>query len=106
MLKFQSPVLFTATTDGDIADNIGDLRAKAKEISDQIAFFEGLLKHKGVEVAEGKRFRVTIAYGVEQRRPDWKAIALKLNALPMLIDLYTKVTTSDRVRVTAHTKRS
>ena len=30
MLKLQSPVVFDVTTDGDIADSLGELRAKAK----------------------------------------------------------------------------
>ena len=105
MSAFAVKQFLNVSTDGDIADELGALRAQAKEIADQAAFLEGLLKSKGTTVAEGKRFRVSISYGVETKRTDWKAVAMKLNALPMLIDLFTKVSVSDRVRVTAPTKR-
>jgi hypothetical protein len=92
------------STDGDVADELGDLRAKMKALADQAAFLEGLLKEKGVTVAEGKRYRVAITYGIETRRTDWHAVADALDAPQPLIDANTSVTLSTRVRVGAHRK--
>jgi hypothetical protein len=106
MLKLQSPVVFDVTTDGDIADSLGELRAKAKAIGDRMKELEGMLKEKRVKVAEGKRFRVAISYDVETSRTNWKTVAEYLKAPQDLIDACTTVSVSDRVTVKAHTKKA
>ena len=105
MSAFAVKQFLNVSTDGDIADELGALRAQAKEIADQAAFLEGLLKSKGTTVAEGKRYRVAITYGVETSRVAWKQVAEDLAAPQGLIDAHTSTSVSDRVRVTAHTKR-
>ena len=105
MSAFAVKQFLNVSTDGDIADELGALRSQAKEIADQAAFLEGLLKSKGTTLAEGKRYRVAITYGVETSRVAWKQVAEGLAAPQSLIDANTSVSVSDRVRVTAHTKR-
>jgi len=95
---------YNVTTDGDIADSMGELRAQIKKLQDQQSFLEGLLKAKGVTLAEGNAFRVSISYGVETSRVDWKAVAEKLNPSRQLLTAHTSVSASDRVRVTAMKK--
>ena len=96
--------LSDVSTDGDIADELGDLRAKAKAIADQVTFLEEVLKDKGVTVAEGKRFRVTVSYGVETKRVDWHGVAEDLQVPAEVVERHTYVSVGDRVRVTAHKK--
>lgn len=96
---------FNVSTDADIADELGELRAKAKAIADQSAFLERLLKEKGVTVAEGKRYRVAISYSIETHRVNWRAVAEALNAPDSLIAEHSSVSLVDRVRVSAHSKR-
>ena len=96
--------LIDITNDSCVADEIGALRGKIKALRDQQTFLEGLLKHKGVTVAEGEQYRVTISYAIETRRVDWKAIAAKLEPSRQLTTAYTSFTVSDRVAVKAHTK--
>lgn len=96
--------IINITTDGDIADALGALRARIKTLKDQQAFYEGLLKEKHITEAEGETFRVTISYDVATSRVDWKSIAEKLGASQQRIAGNTNVTYSDRVRVTAKTK--
>jgi hypothetical protein len=96
--------VYNVTTDGDIADALGEVRAQIKALQDQQDFIEGLLKAKGVTLAEGRMFRVSISYGVEAARVDWKAVAEKLQPSRQLVTAHTKVSSSDRVRVTAMKK--
>jgi hypothetical protein len=96
--------VYNVTTDGDIADALGEVRAQVKALQDQQDFLEGLLKAKGVEQAEGRLFRVSISYGVETSRVDWKAVAEKLQPSRQLVTAHTKTSTGDRVRVTAMRK--
>jgi hypothetical protein len=104
MSAFAIKQFLNVSTDGDIADELGDLRAKAKEIADQMKFLEDLLKHKRVELAEGKKFRVRISYDIETHRIDWKSAAVALGADEEFLDDYSTVSTHDRVQVTAHPK--
>jgi hypothetical protein len=104
MSAFALKHFLNVSTDGDIADELGNLRAAAKEIADQMKFLEGLLKHKRVELAEGKKFRVKIAYDIETTRVDWKSAAVALGADESFLAQFEKVALSDRVQVTAHPK--
>ncbi len=92
------------TTDGDIADALGAARAKLKQAADAVRFLEDMLKYKGVTEANGEHYRVKIAYGIETKRVDWKAVADKLQPSRQLVQAHSKVTTSDRVTVSAHKK--
>ena len=94
------------STDADVADELGALRAQAKVIADQAKFLEGLLKEKRVAVAEGKKYRVTISYDIETERVAWKNVAEQLGASAELIEANSSVSKSDRVLVTAHKKRA
>jgi hypothetical protein len=96
--------VYNVTTDGDIADGLGEVRAQIKKLQDQQAFLEGLLKAKGVTLAEGDAFRVSISYGVETSRVDWKSVAEKLKPSRQLLTAHTSTSSSDRVRVTAMKK--
>ena len=99
-----SPRFFDATDDGAVADELGKLRAEIDTLRNSAEFLEGLLKHKGVTEAEGALFRVRISYDVETRRVNWKDVAAKLNPSRQLVQAHTRVSTSDRVLVTAKRK--
>jgi hypothetical protein len=98
------PRFFDATDDGAVADELGKLRAEIDTLRNSAEFLEGLLKHKGVTEAEGALFRVRISYDIETKRVSWKDVAAKLNPSRQLVQAYTKVSTSDRVLVTAKKK--
>ena len=99
-----NPRFFNATTDAEIADELGALRAEIDDLRKAAAFLEDLLKHKHVQEAEGSLFRVKISYGVETKRVNWKDVAEKLGPSRQLIQAHTSVSTSDRVLVTAKRK--
>jgi len=97
----QTNRFFDATTDADVADEIGALRAEIDQLRKAEAFLVDLLKHKGVEAVDGKHYRVAISYGVETKRTDWHAVAERLGPSRQLVQAHTRVTTADRVRVSA-----
>ena len=99
-----NPRFFDATDDGAVADELGKLRAEIDTLKNSAEFLEGLLKHKGVTEAEGALFRVRISYDIETKRVSWKDVAAKLNPSRQLVQAHTKVSTSDRVLVTAKRK--
>ena len=99
-----NPRFFNATTDAEIADELGSLRAEIDQLRKAATFLEDLLKHKHVTEAEGDLFRVKISYDIETRRVNWKDVAAKLNPSRQLVQAHTSVTTSDRVLVTAKRK--
>ena len=100
----QQPRFFDATDDGAVADELGKLRAEIDALKNSAEFLEDLLKHKGVTEAEGALFRVRISYDIETKRVSWKDVAAKLNPSRQLIQAHTRVSTSDRVLVTAKRK--
>ena len=100
-----SPRFFNATTDAEIADELGALRAEIDDLSKSAKFLEDLLKHKRVTVAEGNLFRVAITYDIKSNKVAWRKVAEKLNPSRQLIQAHTKVVTSDRVLVTAKRKK-
>jgi hypothetical protein len=99
-----SPRFFDATDDGAVADELGKLRAEIDTLRNSAEFLEGLLKHKGVTEAESALFRVRITYGIETKRVSWKDVAAKLNPSRQLVQAHTRISTSDRVLVTAKRK--
>ena len=101
-----NPRFFNATTDAEIADELGALRAEIDELRKAATFLEDLLKHKRVTVAEGALFRVAISYDVKTKKVNWKDVAAKLNPSRQLVQAYTKILTSDRVLVTAKKKNA
>jgi hypothetical protein len=99
-----NPRFFNATTDAEIADELGALRAEIDELRKAATFLEDLLKHKHVEEAEGALFRVKISYDVRTKKVNWKEVAAKLEPSRQLIQAHTSISTSDRVLVTAKKK--
>jgi hypothetical protein len=99
-----SPRFFDATDDGAVADELGKLRAEIDALKNSAEFLEDLLKQKGVTEAEGTLFRVRISYDVKTKRVNWKDVAAKLNPSHQLVQAHTRVSTSDRVLVTAKRK--
>ena len=98
------PRFFDATDDGAVADELGKLRAEIDALKNSAEFLEDLLKQKGVTEAEGTFFRVRISYDVQTKRVNWKDVAAKLNPSRQLVQAHTRVSTSDRVLVTAKKK--
>lgn len=98
------PPLFNVSDNGAVADELGSIRAKIKTLKDSQSFLESVLKDKGVSIAEGKNYRVSISYDVETQRTDWKAVATKLKPSRQLISAHSQVSVSNRIRVTAMTK--
>lgn len=96
--------LFAVGSAGDIADELGTLRAEIKVLKDRQAALEQILKDQHVESANGDLFHVTISYDVATNRVDWRAIAEKFNPSRQLVTAHTKTSVSDRVRVTAMKK--
>ena len=101
-----SPRLFNATSDAEIADELGALRAEIDDLRKAAQFLEDLLKHKHVEEADGSLFRVRISYNVETTRTNWRKVAEKLGPSRQLIQAHTRVTVADRVLVTAKKKNA
>ena len=99
-----NPRFFDATDDGSVADELGKLRAEIQELKNAAEFLEDLLKNKGVTEAEGTLFRVKISYDVQTRRVSWKDVAERLSPSRQLVQAHTRVSTSDRVLVTAKRK--
>ena len=99
-----NPRFFSATTDAEIADELGALRAEIDELRKASAFLEDLLKHKRVTEAEGELFRVVISYDVETTRINWRKVAEKLNPSRQLVQAHTSIGICDRVQVTAKKK--
>lgn len=95
---------YNITTDGDIADQIGDLRAEIKKLRDAEEFLVDLLKEKHIETAIGERYRVAVTYGAERKVVAWKAIAEKLQPSYQLVTANTSVSVYDRVNVSAQSK--
>lgn len=102
---------YDMTDDAACADELGAIRAEMQQLKDAASFIENLLKEKHVEVAEGRKYRVTITYGIESKRIDNKTLLAKvcekhgIEPSHQLVSAHTKVVTSDRVSVKAHTKR-
>ena len=99
-----NPRFFNATTDAEIADELGALRAEIDDLRKAATFLEDILKHKKVTEAEGSLFRVAISYDIESKRVNWRKVAEHLNPSRQLVQAHTSVTTSDRVLVTAKRK--
>ena len=100
-----NPRFFNATSDAEIADELGALRAEIDELRKSASFLEDLLKHKRVTVAEGSLFRVSISYDIETARTNWRKVAEKLSPSRQLVQAHTQVTAADRVLVTAKKKQ-
>lgn len=96
--------LINVTTPEDVADALGDARAKLTEAKAQVTFLEGLLKAGDQDVIEGSRYRVSISRDVPTVTTNWKAIAAKFDVSVQLRTAYTRTTHSDRVRVSAPAK--
>lgn len=87
-----------------VADQLGEARAELKYAQDRVKELESVLKQSGQPVVEGDLFRVKIAYNVETKRVDWKSVAAKLNPSRQLIAGNTKVSTYDRLSISAQPK--
>ena len=96
--------LFAVGSAGDIADELGTIRAEIKVLKDRQAALEQILKDQHIQSANGDLFHVTISYDVETARVDWRAVAEKFNPSRQLVTTHTKTSYSDRVRVTGHKK--
>ena len=96
--------LYNVTSNSEIADELGSLRAEIKQLQDSAKALEAILKETGESDFDGDLYHVSISYGVETNRVDWKSVAAKFNPSRQLVTAHTNVTVSDRVRVTAHRK--
>ena len=88
-----------------LADELGALRAKLKELSAHIKLVEHDIKATLPEggTIEGHDYRVTVSVG-ERHTVNWKKIAIDLGASDARIRGNTKVTEVTRVNVYAHAK--
>lgn len=101
-----NPKLIDVSSDSRIADALGEARAALKVAQDEVKFLEGLIKSKHATELLGEKFRVKVAYDVATSRVDWKSVAEYLKPSRQLVTAHTKVSTSDRITVTAHKKHA
>ena len=93
---------YSVTTESEIVDQIGALRAEIAELKQAEEFMVELLKAKGKDLYLGERYRVAITYGAERKTVQWKTIAERLEPSVQLITANTKTSVYDRVNVSAH----
>ncbi len=86
---------------GEMADFIGDIRSQIRTLQDKLKHVEDILKHEHIDIAEGNLFRVAISYDVERSTVNWKSIALRFDPSHQIISGNTKVSTHDRLTVSA-----
>lgn len=98
--------LYNVTSVSEMADELGSLRAEIETLQAAAKGLEDILKASNVVEAKGSLFRVSISYGVETKSVAWKKIAEKFNPSRQLVTANTKVSVSDRVRVTAMKKEA
>lgn len=91
-------------TPEQIADQLGALRAQIRDLQSEQKKLEGYLKSAHITEANGRLFRVAIAYDAERKTVGWKTIAEKLEPSRQLITANTTVSVYDRVTVSAHKK--
>jgi len=91
----------TAARHAYLADELGRIAARIKEMTEQKKLLESELKADHVDVVEGNLFRVSISYDVQTTRVDWKAVSAKLKPSRQLVTAHTTVGLSDRVNVRA-----
>ena len=103
-MNYETSEFYDVSNDQTVADELGKLRAKIKEMQNAAKFLEDMLKAKRVTAVDGSMYRVTISYDIETTRVNWGKVAAKLNPSHQLIAAHTKRTTSDRVNVSALTK--
>ena len=96
--------IFEATTHGDIADELGKVRAQMKALKTKQEFLEDLLKNQHVEAADGQNYHVEIAYDVQRKSTAWKKVAEHFKPSRQLLAAHSTTSTFDRVVVTAHNK--
>jgi hypothetical protein len=87
-----------------IADQLGRLKIQMAELAEQEARLIEELQNAGVEILEGNLFRVTISTIPESQRPNWKAIAQKLNPSRQLIAAH-QTTVAEHRRVTVNVRK-
>jgi hypothetical protein len=84
-------------------DRLGDLRARAKELRDDMNRIEAKLKATGRSEFFGIRYRVTVSLA-DRATVAWKAIAEKLMPSHQLVAAHTSHKEVCTVRVSAHKK--
>lgn len=84
-----------------LADDIGSLRSQIRLLQDKLKLAEGILKNDHIVIAEGSMFRVAISYDVSRSTTNWKKIALRFDPSHQMVSANTKVSTHDKVLVTA-----
>lgn len=89
------------TTPADIADALGEVKARQKELKDIQIGLERYLKAQGLTEADGTKYRVTVSYGIITARVDYRAIVDKLGTSRQMLAAHTKRNVSDRVSVKA-----
>ena len=91
----------TAARHAYLADELGRIAARIKEMNEQKKLLEAELKEDHVTAVEGDLFRVTISSDVQTTRVDWKAVSAKLKPSRQLVTAHTSVGVADRVNVRA-----
>jgi hypothetical protein len=93
----------TATNTGTLVDMLGDLRAEAADLKEQIATLETALKEQGAGTYEGEKFRATVSAS-ERTTVGWKTVAERAGASRQLIAAHSVTKPFVALRVAARKK--
>ena len=86
-----------------MVDHLGELRAQAKLVGDEIKFLEKELKASQLREINGQYYRATISCS-DRARVDWKAVAEKLMPSRQLVVAHTSRQEVCVLRISAHKK--